>query len=138
MLLLNLLPVTVVDTLHGLEHGLHGRPVIGVRVQFHGHLVPEIFSSRQLFVKGRSGLKEHGVGEDRDPTGGIEVGTASCQFQHVKANQTDISDIPSHAGYADAVADFHSIAADNEEISGDGKQDRLKPYGKAGGDESGK
>ena len=99
--------------------------------------MPDVFRARHLFVERGAGLEEHGIGEDRDSSGGIEIGAASRQLQHIETHQADFGDVSGDSGDGDPIADFHSVSADDEEIGDHGEQDGLQADRQAGDDESG-
>src|SRR5215469_13327787 len=100
--------------------------------------MPCVLRTRNLLEQRSSCLKKNRVGEHHNSAGGIKIQSRAGQFHQVKPYQAYVDDIAGDSGNANAVANADAVAADNKEIGGNRKKDRLQSHRDTRGDESGK
>src|SRR5215813_12238026 len=98
--------------------------------------MPNEVRAGNLLVKAGGRLKDNRIGEDHHASGGLAVCSASTQLHQMQANKTDVNDVPGDTGDLDAVANFDSVASDQEEVTGDCKNDILQSDSNAGRNQS--
>src|SRR5262249_39412074 len=98
--------------------------------------MPNEVRAGNLLVKAGGRLKDNRIGEDHHASGGLAVCSASTQIHQMQAKKTNVNANPGDPRDLVAVATFHSTASDQEEVSGDCKNDILQSDSNAGRNQS--